>query len=181
MEPATEIEPTADPIVEMVDKAGKLDEEIKTKTKEFKALKEEIKTAAKGKDDNGQTYAMSGNLYSASVSYTPVFKELEDIQVEIDPIDNEQGLKLVPWDVEVAHKKFTGDQDAVKELKGTIDTKLFRALFKHVPGREDRIPNIGELTKMARTDVKKHQEVKAVVLEYVEVWNADKVNFKAKE
>lgn len=173
-------------LIEKVDKAGDLAREIEEKTGKLEVLKAELQAEASKQCDNGAAVVLAGNLFKGTVAFSAEFNDMEGIENDIDPIDEEQGGKLIPWKGKKPHKVFVGTQGDIKSLKTILsETKegkaLFGKSFKHVPDSRKRTPDKTKLGNMARTDTQKHGSLKAEVLKFVKDWTPKSIAFTRKK
>lgn len=173
---------TTEQVVAKTDEAGLLAKEIKAKTTELEALKLELMAEAETRVTGGEAVTLKGNVFQATIPFSAEFSSLTGAETDVDKIDTAQGLKLAPYGGEKAHKAFTGDQGAVKELRDKLKTTksglaLFNKIFSHKKSTLERTPSETKFAEMARTATVKHIEsgLKAVALKFVNAWKGKSV------
>lgn len=184
--PIEEVTMTQKEITAKVDLAGDLEKQIELMTNQLETLKDKLKDEAGRKVSDGAAVVLEGNVFKATVPFSATFNDLGGIETELDPIDNDQGDKLVPWKGKKSHKEFVGNQGDIKEIKLILDDyeggdELYKRAFKHIPNAQKRTPDKTGLGNMARTDVKKHEDIKAIVLKFIKAWTPKSIAFVRKE
>jgi len=162
----------------LVDRGGLLDEDIKRFGEELKRIKGQLTDAAAETPTDGEALEVMGDSFKAVVSYTPEI-ELPDRAAEaVDEISEELGRKLFPYSVTEAHHEFTGNEEAVEELRRR-DKKLYKQLFNHIPQDVERRADIAKLRTAARSDAKdkKKQRLRELVGKWVAGWTPKSITF----
>lgn len=162
----------------MADRGGLLDEDIKRKSEELKDIKDKLTGAAAEHETDGEALEIEGDSFKAVVAYTPELELSADAAKEVDALDEATGQKLFPYSVTEAHHEFTGNEEAVDELR-KLDKKLYKKLFNHIPQEVNRKPDIAKLRNAARSEAKdkKKQKLRELVLQWVTGWMPKSVSF----
>jgi len=165
-------------VISLVDNGGDIDERSKEMFKELKAIKEELMDEACSVCQDGTVFRLIGNVYQADVAFTPEFDDLEGVEAEIDAIDAELGRKVAPFNDQATRHEFTGDEDAIKELR-KIDPALTKRLFKRIPKPPKREVSTGEISKLLRNVGKDPKKIEAAAAlgEHVTSWVPKSVSF----